>query len=135
MENELFEKEVFKLIEELASLKKTVELSFQSFNRTINEFSSLVQDTCKENEKNQEMLFELKNTILKMKQEQDDLKKLEKDLEDKITRIEKRIKLFVRKIDWKRISKWFLILASVAGFIVEMINKFDNIKKIFNKFF
>lgn len=135
MDNTLFEKEVLNLIEEFSGLKKTVELSFDAVNNSIDELSLLIQQSCHNIGKTNNEVNVLKNKLVELDRDRIELKNTQKELSEQIDKLEKKLKVFIKKIDWKKLGKWIIILATIIGFFAELINKFDGIKNLISKIF
>jgi len=131
-ENHLFEKEVFKLIKDIVGLKTTIDISFKNFEETLSGVSSLVDSLGNQLSVNTSDTKELKENINSLKKEQLAIKK---DLEQKIATIEGKLKTFAKKINWKEISKWAIIISTIIGAITTISMNLAKLKKIFLSIF
>jgi chromosome segregation ATPase len=117
----IMDAEIVNLIKEVASLKTTVDLSFENFNEMLNTLTESLKEANKITDENAADIQNLKKIVAAMAK---NLNKHKDDAAKKSARIDKMMERFSKKIDWKKVSKiliiWAAILAAVWGIITHL---------------
>jgi len=128
------EKELFKLVRELTSLKTTVDISFKNFNETLSSLLNAMNSISDQVVENTDDIGKLKERVDKLLSEQENLKK---EIEKEIEKIEKKLRGFVKKItiNWKEVSKWAIIVSGILGSVAAIFTNLSKIKDFLHLIF